>query len=744
MGSCDSVRGELICYWSLPLATSDTPRHSAHGSADQKKEKEKENGHGHGLGQNAAQPMDSASATGGHAVDQAAYLRRVQELLEHDRRYYVDNDPSITDHDYDQLRKQLERIEREHPSWVVAYSPTQRVGHVPLSAFPKVERTVPMLSLDNTYSAEDLRDFDERVRRGLRSAGDLQPPSYMLEPKIDGIGIELGYRAGVFVLGTTRGDGLVGEDVTGNLRTIKSLPLTLREPVDVTVRGEVYMQRDDFAALNAARLKRGEEPFKNPRNAAGGALKQLDPRLVAERPLRVLLYELVDAGAEDQATLSTHAAILDRLRQLGLPVSRDVQRVDSFDALLAAVNAWQARRNSVPFDIDGLVIKVDLLAQRSTLGMTARAPRWAIAYKFPAQQAITRLREIELNVGRTGAITPVAILDPVELAGTTVSRASLHNWDQVARLDLRVGDDVLVEKAGEIIPQIITVLRDRRAGRESELQPIVTPSVCPVCGDTLIRRSDEVALRCPGTRPCPAQLREAITFFCHRAAMNIEGFGEKLGADLVNRGLVHDLADLYSLQRDSLLSLPRMGAKSADNLLAALDKSRKDATLSRFLTGLGIPLIGEVWAQKIADSYRSLEHLLQHSPEQVFATLAAIHGFGEERAGAVRDYLAQPSTHDLLQKFLAAGVSPKEPERALTSSALVGKTLCITGTLSQPRGEVQRRIEAAGGKCVGSVSRKTSYLLMGSDPGDDKRKAAEKNGVPILDEDALNRLLRGE
>lgn len=694
----------------------------------------------------ASASLSSAESTNPQSptADQATYLALVHELLEHDRRYYVDNDPSITDHDYDLLRKRLERIESEHPSWVASFSPSRRVGHVPLSAFPKVERSVPMLSLDNTYSEEDLRDFDERVRRGLRSAGDSSPLAYILEPKIDGIGIELTYRAGVFVLGATRGDGLVGEDVTNNLRTIKSLPLSLRAPASLTVRGEVYMQRDDFAQLNDVRLKRGEEPFKNPRNAAGGALKQLDPRLVAERPLRVLLYELVDETNTNERGHETHAAILQDLRSLGLPVSKDIQHVASLDDLLSAVSAWQARRNSVPFDIDGLVIKVDRLAQRATLGMTTRAPRWAIAYKFPAQQAITRLREIELNVGRTGTITPVAILDPVELAGTTVSRASLHNWDQVARLDLRVGDDVLVEKAGEIIPQIITVLRDRRSGREHELHAIVPPTSCPVCGDTLSRRTDEVALRCPGTRPCPAQLREALTFFCNRAAMNIEGFGDKIVADLVTRGLVKDVADLYSLQREALLSLPRMGTKSADNLLSALQKSRKEATLSRFLTGLGIPLIGEVWAQKIADSYQSLDRLLQSSPEQVFATLAAIHGFGEERAGAVREYLGLPSTQALLNKFIAAGVSPREPERTLSSTTLLGKTLCITGTLSQPRGEVQRRIEAAGGKCTSSVSRKTSYLVMGSEPGEDKRKSAEKNSVPILDEEGLNRLLRGE
>ena len=675
---------------------------------------------------------------------QADYARLAGEIAEHDRRYYVDNDPSLTDFEYDQLRKTLERIETEHPDWVLPTSPTRRVGHAPLSAFQKVERAVPMLSLDNTYSEGELREFCERVLRGLAEVGDKAPPSFVLEPKIDGIGIELRYDQGVFTLGSTRGDGTIGEDVTQNLRTIRSLPLSLKEPASLLVRGEVYMARSDFAAMNAERLEAGEEPFKNPRNATGGTLKQLDPRKVAERPLRILVYEVVgelhDAGGRP---ITTHFGLLEAMRRLGLPVYRDIGQAASVDALLAQVQAWQARRADVPFDIDGLVIKVDSLAQRAALGFTARAPRWAIAYKFPAQQAQTRLREIEINVGRTGAVTPVAILDPIELAGTTVSRASLHNWELAQRLDLHVGDHVLVEKAGEIIPQIVAVLKDRRpAAGEAALQPVVAPTVCPECGDTLIKRPGEVALRCPNTRPCPRQLREALTFFCHRDAMNIDNLGPKLVEQLVGRGLVKDLADLYVLDAARLQHLPRMAEKSADNVARAIVTSKQNATLARFLTALGIPSIGWVWAQKIAEQYRSLTALLAATPAQVFQALSLIHGFGDERAGAVRDYLADARSQALLQKFIALGVSPVEPET--TSGPLLGKSVCVTGTLSVPRGEIKKRVEGAGGKFVSTVTAKTSYLVVGAEPGEDKRKAANKHGVPILDEAGLEAVLRGQ
>lgn len=688
-------------------------------------------------GATEAPVVTTASLFGGEG-NRDEYLALVTELLEHDRRYYVDNNPSIADVEYDQKKKRLDALEAAHPDWVVAHSPSKRVGHSPLSSFAKVERAVAMLSLDNTYSAEDLTDFFGRVLRGLQGAGDTRHPELVVEPKIDGIGIELTYKAGVFVLGATRGDGLIGEDVTQNLRTVKNLPMMLKEKVDLLVRGEVYMPRDGFDKLNAERLAAGEEPFKNPRNATGGTLKQLDSRIVAKRPLRVLLYEVVG----EVAGLSTHSALLDYLRRLGLPVYPDTKTVGSLDALIADVRVWQDKRMSLPFDVDGLVLKVNDLSQREVLGFTARAPRWAIAYKFPAQQGTTKLLDVELGVGRTGVVTPVAVLAPVELAGTTVSRASMHNWDQIARLGVMVGDFVLVEKAGEIIPQIVAVVKERRLGRESELRAIPPPTKCPECGDTLVKRSGEVALRCPNSKPCPRQLREAITFFCNRDAMNITGLGDKLVEALVSARHIRDLADLFSLTRAQLLSLPRLGEKSADNVLAAIATGRSEATLSRFLTALGIHGIGWVWAQKIAEQYLSLEKLLNTPPEAVYRSLVGIHGFGEERAGAVRDYLSDSQSQALLRKFVSLGLSPTEPVASV--GPLLGKTFCITGTLSKPRGDFQKRIESAGGKFTSSVTKKTSFLIVGAEPGEDKRAAAIKNGVPILDEPALEAMLRGE
>ena len=688
-------------------------------------------------GATEAPVVTTASLFGGEG-NRDEYLALVTELLEHDRRYYVDNNPSIADVEYDQKKKRLDALEAAHPDWVVAHSPSKRVGHSLLSSFAKVERAVAMLSLDNTYSAEDLTDFFGRVLRGLQGAGDKRHPELVVEPKIDGIGIELTYKAGVFVLGATRGDGLIGEDVTQNLRTVKNLPMMLKEKVDLLVRGEVYMPRDGFDKLNAERLAAGEEPFKNPRNATGGTLKQLDSRIVAKRPLRVLLYEVVG----EVAGLSTHSALLDYLRRLGLPVYPDTKTVGSLDALIADVRVWQDKRMSLPFDVDGLVLKVNDLSQREALGFTARAPRWAIAYKFPAQQGTTKLLDVELGVGRTGVVTPVAVLAPVELAGTTVSRASMHNWDQIARLGVMVGDFVLVEKAGEIIPQIVAVVKERRLGRESELRAIPPPTKCPECGDTLVKRSGEVALRCPNTKPCPRQLREAITFFCNRDAMNITGLGDKLVEALVSARHIRDLADLFSLTRAQLLSLPRLGEKSADNVLAAIATGRSEATLSRFLTALGIHGIGWVWAQKIAEQYLSLEKLLNTPPEAVYRSLVGIHGFGEERAGAVRDYLSDSQSQALLRKFVSLGLSPTEPVASV--GPLLGKTFCITGTLSKPRGDFQKRIESAGGKFTSSVTKKTSFLIVGAEPGEDKRAAAIKNGVPILDEPALEAMLRGE
>lgn len=664
----------------------------------------------------------------GTASDRADYLALVSALLEHDRRYYVEHNPTISDEAYDHLRKQLDTIEQEHPDWVVPYSPSQRVGHAPLSSFPKVERGIPMLSLDNTYNEDDLREFDTRVRKLLAESGNTTPVLYVLEPKIDGISIELTYERGIFVLGTTRGDGTTGEDVTANLKTIQSLPLQLRQPVDLQVRGEVYMEREAFAALNAERDAQGEEPFKNPRNATGGTLKQLDPRVVAGRPLHILCYDYFG-----KQNFNTHLEAMAWLASLGLPVNRDIGRESDLTGLLSCIQRFDGDRHTLAFETDGLAIKVNAVEQRRILGTTARAPRWAIAFKFPAQQATSVLREIELGIGRTGVITPVAILDPVSLSGTTVSRASLHNWDQVERLGIQIGDTVLVEKAGEIIPQVTSVVQEGRTGKA--LTPIERPTVCPACGDTLVRKAGQVAWRCPNTRPCAAQLKAALLFFSHRDAMNIDHVGNKLVEQLVESKLVHRIPDLFRLQKADLVALPRMGEKSADQLLASIENSKSTATLSRLLTALGIPSIGAVWAQKVADLYGTLGDLMAEAPDLIREKLSALHGFGEERAEVVADFFSQDENRAMLDEIAGLGIRVIEPQRQ--RGVFFGKILCITGTLSTPRAQVKQQIEAAGGTVSSTVTQKTHCLVVGADPSPEKLRTAEKHNLPVWDEATL-------
>ncbi|HEY3355152.1 MAG TPA: NAD-dependent DNA ligase LigA [Polyangia bacterium] len=661
------------------------------------------------------------------------YEALAREILDHDRRYHVDSNPIISDVEYDRLLAELRALEAAHPELIVPWSPTQRVGFAPISEFPKVVREVPMLSLDNTYSEDDLREFHERVLKGLEG----EEPAYVVEPKIDGIGIELYYAGGVFARGLTRGDGRVGEDVSSNLRTIRRLPQALARPEAVQVRGEVYLERAALGPLNEARDAAGEEPFKNPRNAAGGSLKLLDPRLCAQRPLKILLYELVDG----ERVVANHFAALDWLRALGLPVAPEATRVVGFPALHAQVAAWADRRDGLPYDADGLVVKVDSFAQRRLLGATAKFPRWAIAYKFPARQATTRVLGLEVNVGRTGAVTPVACLEPVELSGTTVSRASLHNWDEVARKGLRLGDYVLVEKAGEIIPQVIAVITERRRGDEA---PIVPPAECPSCHAALVRREGEVALRCPNQLGCPAQLREAIEFFASRDAMDIENLGPKLVEQLCETGLVEDVADLFTLTVAQLLPLERMAAKSAENIVAAVARSRARATLSRLLTGLGIPLVGTVAARAIAARYGALAAMMAVTPPARFAEeLLTVGGVGAKIAQAVADFFAEERTRRVLEKLLERGVAPTEPQ-PVGRGPLAGKAICVTGTLSRPRAEIKRDIEAAGGRFVAAVGKGTDYLVAGEQTGEAKLKNATKLGVRVIDEAGLQRLLRGE
>jgi DNA ligase (NAD+) len=665
------------------------------------------------------------------------YDALVREILEHNRRYYVDHDPSIADSEYDRLIRRLTDLEAAHPALVADYSPTQTVGAAPASAFPKVVRDVPMLSLDNTYNEQELRDFDDRVRRGLGGvdgADSHDDPRYVVELKVDGIGIELTYVQGRLTRGATRGDGRMGEDITANVRTIRTLPGLLARPVDLVVRGEIYLERAGLAAVNREREAAGDEPFKNPRNAAGGTLKLLDSRLVARRPLRIVLYEVVTPWTD------THREMLDELAALGLPVSAHVERHDGLEGVLEACARWDGRRGELPFDVDGLVIKVDEFAQRRRLGTTSKYPRWAIAYKFAAEQAATTLVDLVPQVGRTGRVTPVAILEEVFLSGTTVARASVHNWDEVAKKDLHLGDRVVVQKAGEIIPQIVGVERQARPRGARRVQ---APTACPVCGAALVRLEGEVALRCPNRLGCVAQLKAALEFYGHRDAMDIEHLGENTAEQLVDRGLVRDVADLYHLDLEALLGLEGFKEKKAQNLLEGIARSRERATLERLVVGLGIPLVGGVAARAIAARFADLAGMLAADPDALQGELEAIDGVGPKIAASVVAYLRSPPQRRRLDKLVALGVNPA-PAAPVAGGGqpLAGLTFVITGTLSRPRPALKATIEAAGGKVTTSLSARTSYLLAG-DGGGGKRGKAESLGVRIIDEAAFERLLAG-
>ncbi|MBI4511042.1 MAG: NAD-dependent DNA ligase LigA [Deltaproteobacteria bacterium] len=658
------------------------------------------------------------------------YDQLIRDIAEHDRRYYEDNRPTISDREYDLLNAELKALEAQFSAMVVPWSPTQRVGHAPISEFAKVVRAVPMLSLDNTYDEADLRAFHERVQKGL--GGDM--PTYVVEPKIDGIGIEVTYEDGVLALGATRGDGRTGDDITANLRTVRSLPLRLPERVSAIIRGEAFLAREDFACMNEARIEAGEEPFMNPRNATGGTLKQKDPRRVAERPIKVLLYELVDGDRFHE----NHSASLAWIGKAGLPVSSDIVTCQGFDDLFEVVRSWETRRDSLPFDADGLVIKVDSYAQRRELGATAKFPRWSIAFKFPARQVTTTLRDILVTVGRTGVATPTAVLEPVELSGTIVKKAGLHNWDQVTRLGLRRGDRVLLEKAGEIIPQVISVTE---ASHEEPFRP---PTHCPSCGHSLVRQEGEVALRCPNRLACRSQLLWSVAFFSGRGQLNIEGLGLERADQLIEAGLITDVADIFRIQKDSLLALPGFAEVSAQKLVDAIERARGAATLGRLLAALGIPHVGSVAARAIAAHCRKLDSLLalldEKGTDAVVDDLLVIDGIGDVIARSVAEFLADPQGRQVIDKLRAHGVDPALPDQQ-SGGPLGGMTFCVTGTLSRPREEVIRRIEAAGAKVTGSVSKKTTYLVAGAETGKTKLEAALKHGVKVISEAEFDTLL---
>jgi DNA ligase (NAD+) len=657
----------------------------------------------------------------------AAELRRV--LAHHDYRYYVLDDPEISDAEYDVLFRRLQEIESAHPELVTPDSPTQRVGATPQSGFATARHGQQMLSLSNVTTREEMEEFDARVRRLLGR----ERVDYVVEPKIDGVAVELVYEDGAFTVGSTRGDGLVGENVTANLRTIRSVPLRLRAagrplPARLEVRGEVYLPVAAFRALNREREEAGQPVFANPRNSAAGSLKQLDARVTAARPLALACHGV---GALDGVTLGTHHELLRAFAEWGLRPPPRHRLVHALDEVAEAFAALEAERDDLPFEVDGLVVKVDDFELQRLLGQVSRSPRWAVAWKFKPRQATTRIVRIAPSVGRTGVLTPVAELEPVAVGGVTVRNVSLHNMDEVERKDVRVGDTVLLERAGDVIPYVVRVETSRRTGREKRFR---MPRQCPVCGADVIRQEDEVAYRCLNVS-CPARLKQALRFFGSRGAMDVEGLGEKLVDQLVERGLVRDLADLYHLGEATLVGLERMGKKSAENLLAQLERS-KHTTLPRFLVALGIRQVGEATATALAQHFGTLEKLMAATE----AELTAVRDVGPEVAAGIHAFFAEERNREAIARLRAAGVKPAAV--VAVQGPLSGKKFVLTGGLAgMTRAEAQRRIEALGGRVVSSVSKETDYVVVGEDPGS-KLAKAEKLGIARLDEKAFRKLVR--
>jgi DNA ligase (NAD+) len=674
--------------------------------------------------------MDEAQDDGRAAAH--ARLRALRrEIREHDHRYYVLDAPIVSDAEYDRLYQALRELEARHPEWVTPDSPTQRVGGAPVAGLRPVEHIVPMLSLDNAHSESDLRAFDARLRRML---GSDAPIAYCVEPKYDGVAVELRYERGRFVLGSTRGDGRVGEDVTHNLRALRHVPLALRgSPPDVLeVRGEVYMPLAAFAKLNRARVDEGLEPYANPRNFAAGSLRQLDPRQGSKRDLEIFIYGL-GAGGEALGVTS-QLAMFETLAALGLRVSTRRASCDGVDEVLVFHVALEAERDTLPFEVDGTVVKVDDFGLRAELGELNRSPRWAIAHKFPPRQDTTRVVAIRADVSRTGTLTPVAVLEPVRLGGVTVENASLHNQDEIDRLGVRVGDLVFVQRSGDVIPKIVKVVLE---ARPEDTVPYALPAACPVCETPTVRAEDEVAVRCPNLA-CPAQVKERLRHFVSRRALDIEGLGEKLVDQLVDAGHISRPPDLLRLTRETLAALPRMGEKSAENVLAAIERQRH-TTLARLLYGLGIRHVGERVAAVLADHFGTLSALRRATTE----VLEAIDEVGPKIAASVAAYFADPSNAaeiDALAERLV--LAPPAASRAGGNAPLGGRTFVLTGTLSRPREEVAAEIRGGGGKVASSVSKRTDYVVAGDSAGS-KRQKAESLGVPVIDETGLARLLAG-
>ncbi|ADL08491.1 NAD-dependent DNA ligase LigA [Thermosediminibacter oceani] len=667
-------------------------------------------------------------------MDRSEAEARIKELRElinyHNRQYYVYDNPVISDAEYDKLMRQLEKLEKQFPELITPDSPSQRVGGEPLPYFTQVVHRVPMMSLANAFDSGELKDFHRRVTEAVGS--EVQ---YVVEPKIDGLAVSITYENGIFKTAATRGDGEVGEDVTQNVKTIKSVPLSLDFPPDkrpavLEVRGEVYLPKEDFRKLNEEREEQGLPLFANPRNAAAGSLRQLDPKVTAKRPLAVYIYGL---GYAEGIEFETHYEVLQFFKRIGLRVNPHVVLFDRFQDVIDYCMSWNEKRHDLPYEIDGMVIKVNSLKQQGILGATAKSPRWAIAYKFPAEQKKTVIKDIIVRVGRTGVLTPTAILEPVRVAGSTVSKATLHNEDYIREKDIKIGDTVIIHKAGDVIPEVVEVVKEKRTGKERDFE---MPHRCPECGSEAVRLPGEAAYRCTNSTGCPAQIRRSIEHFASRDAMDIRGLGSAIVSLLISQGLIKDAADLYYLKREDLVPLERMGEKSAANLLAAIEESKK-RPLDRLIYALGIPFVGSRTASLLAEAFSSIDDLQKAKYED----LIKVPEIGDKIAQSILAFFRQEQTNDLISRLRAAGVNMEAQKKAEGPRPLDGLTFVLTGTLEKyTRQQATELIEKLGGRVTGSVSKKTDYVVVGKDPGS-KYENALKLGIKILNEGEFEELI---
>ena len=655
-------------------------------------------------------------------------IEKLREEIEyHNYRYYILNDPVITDQEYDELMKRLIELEKKYPELVTPDSPTQRVGGKVAEGFKKVRHSIRMLSLDNTYSEEELKKFNERIKRTL----EIEKVEYVVELKIDGFSVALRYKDGKFEQGITRGDGITGEDITENLKTVKSIPLRLRKKINVEVRGEVYMSKDEFNRINQERMKKGLPLFANPRNAAAGTMRQLDSSVVARRNLDSFIYYVIDPESHG---LKTQSETLEFLKSIGFKVNPNYIVTNELGEIIDYWNYWIENRKKLAYNIDGLVIKVNKIEYQKLLGETAKSPRWAIAFKFPAEQVRTKITGVTVQVGRTGVLTPVAELEPVQLGGTTVKRASLHNFDYIKAKDIKIGDTVLIEKAGEIIPQVVKSIKELRTGKEKDIE---VPTSCPVCGGKVGKlKEDEVAIRCLNPH-CPAKLKRAVEIFVSREAMNIEGIGEKLIDQLIDKGIVKDIADIYYLTPFDLIPLERMGPKAADNILKAIEKSKR-SPLHKLITALGIPFVGSKTAAVLAEHFKNLDRLAKANYEE----LMEIEGIGEEIAKSIVEYFLSDKTKEIISKLKKAGVNMSGEAKEEEEKSLKGLRFVVTGTLKNyTRSEIEELIRKKGGMVSNSVSKKTDYLILGENPGSKYQKALQL-GTKVITEEEFEKMLK--